>query len=145
MLVIGLDCDPGMLAIARTNTVESGRVELVLGDVGSLPFRGESIDLVVSRGSIYFWDDRPAVFADIERVLAPGGTAFCGGGFGTAELRERIFAEMRRRNPRWDEDVRRRSGRADPETLRRELRQSGVAAGDLVEDESGTWVRIRKA
>ncbi|BBL69301.1 class I SAM-dependent methyltransferase [Methanoculleus chikugoensis] len=143
--VVALDADPAMSRIARTTAAGSaGRVIPVTGDVHCMPIRDNTVSLIVSRGSIYFWEDRPRAFLEIERVLRPGGVAYVGGSFGTPELRETIFNEMRRRNPNWDSDVARRSGQATPETLRKELAESGVAHARLREEEEGMWVEIRK-
>ncbi|WP_054848432.1 methyltransferase domain-containing protein [Methanoculleus chikugoensis] len=144
--VVALDADPAMSRIARTTAAGSaGRVIPVTGDVHCMPIRDNTVSLIVSRGSIYFWEDRPRAFLEIERVLRPGGVAYVGGSFGTPELRETIFNEMRRRNPNWDSDVARRSGQATPETLRKELAESGVAHARLrEEEEGGMWVEIRK-
>jgi len=143
--IIALDADPAMSRIARTTAAESaGRVVPVTGDVHCMPIRDNTISLIVSRGSIYFWEDRPRAFREIERVLRPGGVGFIGGSFGTPELRETIFTKMRRRNPNWDSDVARRSGRATPDTLRRELAESGVAHARIREEEEGMWVEIKK-
>lgn len=145
LVVIALDADPAMSRIARTTAAGSAdRMIPVTGDVHRIPLRDNTVSLAVSRGSIYFWEDRPRAFLEIERVLRPGGVAYVGGSFGTPELREAIFAEMRRRNPNWDSDVARRSGQATPDALRRELAESGITHARLREEEEGMWVEIRK-
>lgn len=143
--VIALDTDPAMARIAReTAAGYTDRIIPVTGDVHCMPIRDSSVSLIVSRGSIYFWRDRPQAFREIERVLRPGGAAFVGGSFGTPALRDEIFREMRRRNPDWDRDVARRSGWATPGVLRRELAASGVVSSRVREEEAGLWVEIRK-
>ncbi|CVK32966.1 MAG: class I SAM-dependent methyltransferase [Methanoculleus bourgensis] len=143
--VIALDAEPAMARIAQeTAAGRTGRVAPVIGDVHCMPVRDNTASLIVSRGSIFFWEDRVQAFREIERVLRPGGVAFVGGSFGTAELRDNIFAEMRRRNPNWDRDVARRSGQATPDLLRRELAASAVAGSRIREEEAGFWVEIRK-
>ncbi|MDK2890820.1 MAG: hypothetical protein PWR21_1452 [Methanoculleus sp.] len=143
--VIALDADPAMSRIAqKTAAGTPGRVVPVTGDVHCMPIRDNIVSLVVSRGSIYFWEDRPRAFSEIERILRPGGVAFVGGSFGTPALRESIFTRMRRRNPDWDRDVARRSGRATPDALRVELAASGVARARIREEEEGMWVEIQK-
>lgn len=42
-------------------------------DVVSLPFEDQSFDLVISRGSMFFWEDQERAFSEILRVLKPGG------------------------------------------------------------------------
>ena len=143
--VIALDADPAMARIAqKTAAGYRDRMIPVIGDVHCMPIRDGVVSLIVSRGSIYFWEDRPQAFREIERVLRPGGAAFVGGSFGTAALRNDIFREMRLRNPDWDRDVARRSGGATPDLLRRELVASGVAHSRVREEEAGLWVEIRK-
>jgi len=60
------------------------RVSAVRADARHLPFRSNWADAIVSRGSFHFWgdrDDRRKAFAEIYRVLAPGGVAYIGRGF----------------------------------------------------------------
>lgn len=143
--VIALDTDPAMARIAQKTAADyRDRMIPVVGDVHCMPIRDGVASLIASRGSIYFWEDRPQAFREIERVLRPGGAAFVGGSFGTAALRNDIFREMRLRNPDWDRDVARRSGGATPDLLRRELVASGVAHSRVREEEAGLWVEIRK-
>ena len=145
--VLALDSDCSMLRIARRNANDSGCVGTVLpvgGDVHHLPLCSATIDLAISRGSIYFWEDHAQAFREVERVLRPGGAAYLGGGFGSPELKEEIFCRMRTLNPSWDEAVQRRSSRASEEILRDALRRAGTSNHALIHDGSGVWVKIRK-
>jgi len=73
--VIGIDMTPEMLANARAAAVEMGAtdVEFVEGEAEHLPFADESFDVVISNGVIDLVPDKEAVFAEIHRVLRPGG------------------------------------------------------------------------
>jgi len=79
--------DPNREALARAlaKAVEMGlsrRTLAVVAQAESLPLADDSVDLVVSRGSIFFWEDRPAGVREVYRVLRPGGKAMLGGGLG---------------------------------------------------------------
>jgi SAM-dependent methyltransferase len=52
----------------------------VFADVHALPFRTDYADVIVSRGTFQFWDNKEVAFREILRVLKPGGTAFIGRG-----------------------------------------------------------------
>jgi arsenite methyltransferase len=72
---IGIDMTPTMLDRARQSAREMGlaNVELHHGLIESLPVPDESIDVVISNGVIDLVPDKDAVFAEIDRVLRPGG------------------------------------------------------------------------
>jgi len=141
-----LDSSPDMLAIAEENIREaglSGRIALLPGDVHDIPLPDDSVDLAVSRGSIFFWEDLPRAFSEIHRVLAPGGKTYIGGGFGTAELRDAVLVAMMKENPDWKDF---RDKNLGPENRER---VAGVLADlDLphrvVSDDSGFWVVMEK-
>ena len=59
--------------LAKTRRL-SDSVEFRLVDPGPLPFDDESFDVVFSMGTLVQIPDKPALFADIFRVLRPGGT-----------------------------------------------------------------------
>jgi SAM-dependent methyltransferase len=42
--------------------------------VEQLPLESESVDRVLTVNTVYFWPDLPVAFAELHRVLAPGGT-----------------------------------------------------------------------
>ena len=73
--VTGIDMTPEMLARARRAADELGveNVELVEAEVERLPLADESVDVVISNGVIDLVPDKDAVFAEIYRVLRPGG------------------------------------------------------------------------
>jgi arsenite methyltransferase len=73
--VTGIDMTPEMLAKARGAGEELGlsNVDFVEGEIEHLPFEDESIDVVISNGVIDLVPDKDAVFAEIFRVLRPGG------------------------------------------------------------------------
>jgi SAM-dependent methyltransferase len=73
--VTGIDMTPEMLVKARKAAEELGvgNVEFVEGEIEHLPFADESIDVVISNGVIDLVPDKDVVFAEIFRVLRPGG------------------------------------------------------------------------
>ncbi|MGH7726106.1 MAG: arsenite methyltransferase [Candidatus Eiseniibacteriota bacterium] len=74
--VIGVDMTPEMLDLARRNAQTRGatHVEFREGRIERLPVESSSVDLVISNCVINLSTDKPAVFAEIARVLKPGGT-----------------------------------------------------------------------
>jgi arsenite methyltransferase len=72
---IGVDMTPTMLDRARESAAEMGleNVELHQSLIESLPLPDHSVDVVISNGVIDLVPDKDAVFAEIDRVLRPGG------------------------------------------------------------------------
>jgi arsenite methyltransferase len=73
--VTGIDMTAAMLVKARAAATEMGvaNVEFVEGEAERLPFADASFDVVISNGVIDLVPDKDAVFAELYRVLAPGG------------------------------------------------------------------------
>jgi ubiquinone/menaquinone biosynthesis C-methylase UbiE len=73
--VIGIDMTPAMLSKARGAAAETGvsNVEFVESEAEHLPFPDGSFDVVISNGVIDLIPDKDAVFAELYRVLTPGG------------------------------------------------------------------------
>lgn len=72
---IGVDMTDEMLALARRNAQEDGaaNVEFRKGTIEVLPLDDASVDVVISNCVINLASDKAAVFAEIARVLKPGG------------------------------------------------------------------------
>lgn len=73
--VTGIDMTPQMLAKARAAAAELGasNADFVEAEAERLPFADASFDVVISNGVIDLIPDKDAVFAELHRVLAPGG------------------------------------------------------------------------
>lgn len=87
------------LQIARDKGL-ADRLAAVVGKAEDLPFPDNSVDLVVSRGSIFFWDDPVKGLQEVHRVLRPGGKAYIGGGAGSGYPKsdvEKLIQERKRR------------------------------------------------
>jgi len=76
--VIGVDMTAEMIARARQNAQQSGfdNVEFRLGEIEHLPVLSDSIDVVISNCVLNLVPDKTRAFAEIFRVLKPGGH-FC--------------------------------------------------------------------
>jgi SAM-dependent methyltransferase len=64
-----------MLELARRNAAEAGatNVEFLKGEIEAIPLPDASVDVVISNCVINLSVDKPAVFAEMHRVLRPGG------------------------------------------------------------------------
>src|SRR5829696_7234577 len=74
------DISPGMLRRLEASAAELGlAVEAVPAEASELPFADESFDLVLGHAVLHHLPDLERAFAELARVLRPGGTlAFCG-------------------------------------------------------------------
>lgn len=76
--VVGIDLAGAMIERAneRVQAERLGeRVRFVLADAAAMPLADGSFDVTVSTLSLHHWTDPAAVFAEIARVLRPGGVA----------------------------------------------------------------------
>jgi SAM-dependent methyltransferase len=71
----GLDMTDEMLALAQRNARDAGvrNVHFLKGLIEQIPLPAESVDVVISNCVINLSTDKPAVLAEIGRVLRPGG------------------------------------------------------------------------
>jgi SAM-dependent methyltransferase len=72
---IGVDMTSSMLERAAASAREMGLANVVLHEalIESLPLEDAGVDVVISNGVIDLVPDKDAVFAEIDRVLRPGG------------------------------------------------------------------------
>jgi arsenite methyltransferase len=75
-VVVGVDMTPDMLDKSRTTAAALGltNVEFREGFAETLPVEDGWADVVISNGVINLCADKRTVFAEIRRVLRPGGT-----------------------------------------------------------------------
>jgi ubiquinone/menaquinone biosynthesis C-methylase UbiE len=143
-----VDMDPQALEKAKKNAGDCGldnTIHLIGADVCALPFEDNFADLVISRGSLWFWEDQVKGLQEIYRVLKLGSIAFVGGGLGRytpASMRQRLKGKRRREAAE--------QGKArflNGDGMQELIKQTGLAGCRLVsdvEEEAGTWIEIRK-
>lgn len=73
--IIGIDFTPAMIEKARTNAQKLNftNVEFRQGDIEDIPLKDNVADVVVSNCVLNLVPNKAAVFAEIKRILKPGG------------------------------------------------------------------------
>ncbi len=74
--VAGIDFSGTMVQQAsklNQSEIKSGRVELKIADVSSIPYDGDSFDKIFAVNVIYLWPDLLSTMKELKRVMKPGG------------------------------------------------------------------------
>ena len=74
--VTGVDVSEVSVAKSRSYNEEAirrGQCDILLGDASALPFENERFDVATAFETVYFWPGLERCFAEIYRVLRPGG------------------------------------------------------------------------
>lgn len=133
------------------------RIVAIKAQAEFIPLSDNCIDLAVSRGSIFFWNNKVQGLREVYRILRPGGAAMIGGGLGESypqwarqEFIQRRHKEMKRRGP--DAFRRFREARSS-RTFRRQAEKAGLVNFEITGDGAanpdslaslGIWLRFRK-
>ena len=93
--VYGLDMTDEMLELANKNKAEAGatNVEFLKGFIEEVPLPGATVDVVISNCVINLSSDKQSVFAEMARVLKPGGRVGVSDVIAANELDEQQRAE----------------------------------------------------
>ncbi|MDO9324438.1 MAG: class I SAM-dependent methyltransferase [Methanoregula sp.] len=147
--VTALDSSREMFALADKNIRNRCMEDLVspvIGDVHAIPAAEASFDLVISRGSYHFWEDLPAAFREICRVLKPEGIAYIGGGYGSARIRDEVLIGRKERgivdDPDHPKRARFRKFRAGE--IEASIETAGISDYRIISDDSGFWMILHK-
>lgn len=73
--VVGLDVNPGMLAVARSHSPPELSIEWSEASADSMPLPDEAFDVVLCQMGLQFVPDRRAALREMWRVLERGGRA----------------------------------------------------------------------
>jgi len=79
--VLGIDLEPALIAQARARVAGQGlgeRIQFCQVSPGPFPLADASFEVVFSKDSMVQIPDKPALFAEIRRVLVPGGLFVAG-------------------------------------------------------------------
>lgn len=127
-----------LLEGALRREIEESRLLLKGGWPCALPFLDGSFDLVFSRGIFFFMEK--AFFEEVWRVLAPGGMALLGGGYGPLTPSE-VIEEIAQRSKELNRALGKRSqGPGEIEVL---LQKAGITRFEILQ-QGGLWVLLRK-
>lgn len=124
------------------------RIVPIAARAEAIPLPDSSVELVSSRGSIFFWQDPPQGLSEVYRILAPGARALIGGGFGSSYpswayeefmRRGRVHLEAQGEDAvrEWDEP-------RSPEWLPAQARAAGIEKALLGDVPPGRWLLIEK-
>ncbi len=121
-------------------------INVILGNVEILPIKNNAVDLIISRGSLFFWEDKIKAFKEIYRVLRQNGVAYIGGGLGNKELKKKIENAMVEKYPNWQEERDERLKRTNKSMAEDILKMASINTYKIITDESGTgfWIIIYK-
>jgi SAM-dependent methyltransferase len=74
-IAYGLDMTPEMLTLARRNAAAAGvaNARFLQGEMEAIPLPDATVDVVISNCVVNLSTDKPRVFAEVARVLRPGG------------------------------------------------------------------------
>ncbi|MDD2465889.1 MAG: class I SAM-dependent methyltransferase [Desulfobulbus sp.] len=140
------DQSPEMLACAEENITRfdcATRARTLHGRVQAIPLEDDSIDLVISRGSVPFWDDLPTAFAELHRVLRPGGQAYVGGGLGDPKDLDKIEKQRLLAHPHW-KNKGHRPPHHDNQHYTDGLTQAGILSFAVNRSDEGLWISFSK-
>ena len=132
-IVKGIDYSPVSVEKSRrlnSSAIADGRCVIMRGDITERIFAAGWFDLVTAFETVYFWQDMPAAFNEIFRMLKPGGEFL-------------ICNECGGENPkddRWTEKI---PGMVIPtaEALEKALAQAGFSAVEIHRSEKG-WLCV---
>jgi ubiquinone/menaquinone biosynthesis C-methylase UbiE len=140
--IYSLDISDRMNEIANENIEKerlNHRIFPVIGDVHQLPFSDDFADLIISRGSMFFWEDKKRSFKEIHRVLKYDGCAYIGGGFGSAELKDKIKPSLNN-----DKSDKINIPRINVKEIKSILNQIPIENYQIISDNSGLWILFKK-
>ncbi len=148
MDVYFIDIEAEAVDFARRTVAQAdidNEVFFVEADVCTkLPFADNFADFIISRGSIWFWEDKVKGLAEIYRVLKVGGIALVGSGLGRY-----VPSTMRARLAGGHKNTLQKQGRKKLtlEEMKTLALEAGIPSFKVMLDapgDKGRWIEIHK-
>lgn len=131
-----------------TNSGVARRLMALAARAEILPLPDASVEMVASRGSVFFWDDPPRGLREVYRVLRPSARAMIGGGFGSSYPQWALREFFRRRNEQvkaqGPEAVRKWTEPRRPEWMAAQARAAGIDSCLIKPNPPGLWLLFEK-
>ncbi len=80
--IYGIDISENMLVAAKKRIGAAKKIALIKASAEGLPFEDNSLDIIISRGSVFFWEDKEKSYKELFRCIKPDGLILIGGGYG---------------------------------------------------------------
>jgi arsenite methyltransferase len=137
-IVIGIDMTDEMLELAEENArrLNVENVSFRKGLIEDLPIDDHSVDVVLSNCVINLSPDKPAVFAEMHRVLAPGGRV----SLADIVTRGPMSSEFLSLEDGWAACV---TGALSVDDYAGGLKAAGFAEVQIVPADGGSWESVR--
>jgi len=127
--VHGIDFSETMLEIFRQTVEQAGVKNIVIqqGDAQELPYADKMFDAAFSNFGLMFFPDRPKGFAEIFRVLKPGGTVavMSWAPVDQSPAMQVMFGALRVMKPEIPEPQRAIGSLENPDVFRQEMQNAG--------------------
>ncbi len=126
--VIGIDMTQEMIELARRNAIKTGleNVEFHLAEIADMPLEDNSVDCVISNCVINLVADKDAAYAEIFRILKPGGRL----AISDIALRKTLPKDIQESMAAWTSCV---AGAISIDDNRQKLERAGFAAIEVLD------------
>lgn len=148
MTIYFIDIKSECLDFARSTVAEAdidNKIYFMEADVcKNIPLPDNFADFIISRGSMWFWEDKVKGLAEVYRVLKVGGNALIGGGLGRYtpwSMRVRLNGE--RKNLLENKGIKRPS----IEEMQSMAVQAGIPSFRIIREAPGdkaVWIEMNK-
>lgn len=120
------------------------RTYFSIQDVHEMTYDENTFDLIISRGSMGFWENQEIAFKEIYRVLAPGGKTYIGSGLGNFETKKKIKKAMQKVEPDWPENLKKKLKSLTTKGYEELFTDLGFDFTVIENSEQGRWFVIEK-
>lgn len=144
--IFAIDISENILDFAKRNINLANmkrRINPIITDVKTIPLKNSTIDLIVSRGSLFAWEKKSAIY-EIYRVLKPGGNAYIGVGLGSKELSQQIADKMIQHKKYWKKQPSRKLKVNRHREFIKIFSELQICNYKIINDDSGFWIYIEK-